>query len=192
MVSGESERLAFRQFLERLHPNLDQAGQEYVILRRRLSSYFRLNSCREPDDLADEVLERAARRVQEIQVGDVHRFLWGIAHRVRMEAQTRCHHEVPLDDLPEIKAPKPPDEEEEVKFILLLESVRICLERLAPEERNLIIGFYAHNGRERIDYKKNLARKLGISVANLRVKAHRVRRKLKKLIEEIERKPDCD
>src|SRR5262245_26284519 len=56
---------AFHRLLEWLDEGQNSHGNRYVEMRRRLVSYFSRNACLTPDDLADETLNRVARRLQE-------------------------------------------------------------------------------------------------------------------------------
>src|SRR5207248_6379497 len=44
---------------------VDSGGQKYVEMRRRLVSYFGRKRCLAPDELADDTLNRVARRLEE-------------------------------------------------------------------------------------------------------------------------------
>src|SRR5580704_10224745 len=56
---------AFRQFLDWLDEGVDSGGERYLEMRRRLVRYFDRRNCRSPDDLADETLNRVARKLEE-------------------------------------------------------------------------------------------------------------------------------
>jgi len=56
---------AFRQFLNWLDDGSDSRGEKYLEMRRRLVAYFDRKNCVAPDDLADETLNRVARRLEE-------------------------------------------------------------------------------------------------------------------------------
>src|SRR2546423_645005 len=56
---------AFRRLLQWLDEGTDSEGQKYLEMRRRLVAYFDRKSCAAPDELADETLNRVARRLIE-------------------------------------------------------------------------------------------------------------------------------
>ena len=60
-----SER-SFRALLAWLDGGVDSGGENYLEMRRRLSEYFERRQCECPDDLADETLNRVARRLEEV------------------------------------------------------------------------------------------------------------------------------
>ena len=59
------EQRAFRRFLEWLDEGADSSGQRYLEIHRRLAAYFDRKNCQSPDSLADEALNRVARRLEE-------------------------------------------------------------------------------------------------------------------------------
>jgi RNA polymerase sigma factor (sigma-70 family) len=64
-----------------------------------------------------------------------------------------------------------------------------CLEKLSPENRKLIVAYYAKEKQAKIDNRNELAQQLGISLETLRVKVHRTRGALRECIERcLERK----
>jgi hypothetical protein len=56
---------AFRQFLNWLDGGADSEGETYLEMRRRLVRCFDRRNCSSPDDLADETLNRVARKLEE-------------------------------------------------------------------------------------------------------------------------------
>ena len=60
-----TDRSAFRRFLDWLDLGLDSKGEKYLEIRRRLVQYFDRKNCASPDELADETLNRVARRLAE-------------------------------------------------------------------------------------------------------------------------------
>src|SRR5262249_23149124 len=61
----EPSRASFRQLLLWLDEGKDSAGEKYLEVRRRLELYFDRKNCRSPGELADETLNRVARKLQE-------------------------------------------------------------------------------------------------------------------------------
>src|SRR5262245_31590503 len=56
---------AFHGLLRWLDEGADSDGERYLEMRRRLVLYFDRKNCRAPDELADETLNRVARRLEE-------------------------------------------------------------------------------------------------------------------------------
>lgn len=174
---------AFEKFLAALDPDPDQAGRIYEQLRSKLLTFFRCNGCSEAEALTDETLDRAIRRLGEIEIVSLMPFVRGVARFVASEASKRGRKMASLEDLP---APvwdgQPPDHPPAVDpdSIRCLER---CLRELAPDDENLIREYYQDEKRQKIDRKRRLAESLRISAGALRIKAFRLRRQLQKCVE---------
>jgi DNA-directed RNA polymerase specialized sigma24 family protein len=164
----------FDGLLQRLGPDREVAGDRYEQLRRRLVGIFAYRRCHHPEELADETLDRAARRLQDMGndfVGsDPARFVYGVAWNVARESFRRPSP-VPLPDAWErvISAPQPGDEEERQETCL-----DRCLDELAPSERSLVLGYFEGERSARIRRRSELAHERGVSPNALRLKIHRL------------------
>lgn len=171
----------FQKLLQLLHPDPEAAGRQYREIHTRLVSYFRWRRCDFPEDLADETLDRVARRLAAgIQVySDPCRYVAGVAHRVGWEAASRRELTRPLPD--PIAAPAPagddPGRQERERQLDLLEQ---CLAALPGRERRLLFAYYA--GDDRISDRKRLCAELGLSPNALRLQVHRVCRRVRDLL----------
>src|SRR5262245_51894182 len=56
---------AFRRLMEWLDAGVYSGGQSYLEIRQRLVAYFDRKNCATPEELADETLNRVARRLEE-------------------------------------------------------------------------------------------------------------------------------
>src|SRR6266850_3257762 len=56
---------AFDQLLNWLDEGRNSDGQKYLEMREWLVAYFDRKNCRDPDDLADQTLNRVGRRLEE-------------------------------------------------------------------------------------------------------------------------------
>jgi DNA-directed RNA polymerase specialized sigma24 family protein len=80
---------------------------------------------------------------------------------------------------------KAPEEVEEIeREYACLEH---CLQRLTPENRELVLQYYEDEKRAKIDHRKKLAEKLGIALNALRIRAHRIRLVLEQCVQECMR-----
>src|SRR5215470_8032438 len=89
----------FARLLERLDPDPEQAAHEYERLRRGLVKFFDWRGIWPPDECADDVLDRFARKVEATTVQDVSKYVYGIARLVALERR-RGPAFSPLDDAP--------------------------------------------------------------------------------------------
>ena len=165
----------FDRLLLWLDPDPEGAGVSYERIRRRLIAILASRGCPLPEELADETIDRVARRVADIQatyVGDPAIYFLGVMNNV--------HHEYlkqPVTRLIEITD----DSDERERTYLCLDN---CLEKLAPHSRQIIERYYAETKRAKIDLRKRIAREFGISLNTLRLRALRIRAKLQTCIKE--------
>jgi DNA-directed RNA polymerase specialized sigma24 family protein len=166
----------FDRLLEWLAPDPGMAGLIYEKIRWRLVAILASRGCTCPEELADETIDRVARRVIQIQdsyVGDKAIYFLGVMNNVHHEYLKRPV----LPRLPE------PDDDGEAKerTHLCLEK---CLDKLAPNPRRMIEQYYAADKRAKIDLRKRIAAELGIGISVLRLRALRIRDKLQTCIEQ--------
>lgn len=160
------DRTAWDALLTILGPDREAAGARYEDLRRRLVDMFAWERCEAPDELADEVLNRLARKVMErTEIPHLERFALGIARFVAQEERRKKRHRETA--LREIQLEGAPDDSK-IDGWNALES---CLSRLPPDRRELIQRYYAED-------RTSLARSLGISTNALRNRAMRIREEL--------------
>ena len=81
----------FRRLLLRLDADRDRAGEKYEDLRRKLIRYFEWNPRFPVEALADETLDRVARKLATEEIHDLPAFVWAVAKNVRQEEQKPCH-----------------------------------------------------------------------------------------------------
>ena len=161
---------AFEKLLAWLNPNREQAGKKYEEIRRRLIIILTCRGCICAEDLADETINRVARKVPEIldgYVGDPALYFYGVAHKVHLEYVRKK---------PEPLPPAPPDSLEETEQEY--ECLEQCMKRLTSKSRELVLEYYQEERRAKIDRRREQATRLGIAANALRIRAHRVRANL--------------
>ena|SRR5690242_13117946 len=177
--AGSPDQRAFHRFLEWLDEGVDSGGQRYLDLRRRLTSYFDRKNCPSPDDLADETLKRVARRLEEeggIVDTSPARYCYIVARFVFLEFQRRAQPApVILDELPGRSLRADEAEERRQKLLDCLEG---CVGRLETSQRDLILGYYLGERRTKIENRRRLAAKFGLSVNAMSIRACRIRNRL--------------
>src|SRR5712691_6015502 len=97
-------REEFDRLLAALDRDRNRAGEIYESLRRRLTTYFRLQGFHEAHDLVDRAFDIAARRLGDarIEIENVTAYIAAIARKVRLEAEKERYRIDPLDSVPEI------------------------------------------------------------------------------------------
>ena len=172
---------AFDRFLLRLDPDRERAGEEYENLRRSLLAFFRHHCASCPEDLADETINRTIKLIGEgAKINHLPTFLLGVARNVRRESQRAPQNkQVEIDDkvlpptLPE------PDREDEAAIEARFACLRECLRALIAEDHFLIWRFHTADAAKRIALRKELALTLKITDNALRIRAHKIKGKLK-------------
>jgi RNA polymerase sigma factor (sigma-70 family) len=194
MAAGYQDRseaaIGFQRFLDWLDGGVGSDGAKYLELRTRLVRYFDRKNCVAPDDLADETLNRAARRLHEaggILDASPAQYCYIVARYVFLEYLRDLERRaVSLDVLPEIGAPRSISASEEKAP--QLGHLEHCLERLPPADRELIFEYYRGEHRAKIDNRQRLAARLGVTMNALSIRACRIRQKLENCVKDRE----CD
>ncbi len=174
---------AFRKFLAWLDEGVDSAGQKYVEMRQRLVSFFDRKNCLSPDELADETLNRVARRLEEegsITSESPAKYCYIVARFVFMESlRGMDKNSVPLDEIlhQTLAVGETEKEELEVKE-KMLNCLEQCTGKLEPDNRRMIIRYYFGEEKVKIQNRRALAEHLGVTVNALSIRACRVRDKL--------------
>ena len=182
--SSEPGRGGLEKLLELLDPDPAKAAAEYEALRKRLGRLFEWRGARDPETLVDETISRVARRLEdgvEVRASDPYRYFCGVAHMVFKETLRERRRQRKLDD--PANWPQEhflPEEPEDPR----LELLRECLEDLGGEQRELILEYHRGEGRERIENRRAIARRLGIPLNALRIRVHRIRTKLEEAARE--------
>lgn len=169
----------FDRLLNWLAVDAEQAGSIYEKIRWRLVAILASRGCRFPEELADETIDRVARRVSDIQdtyVGDKAIYFLGVMNNVHHEFLKRPA--VPVVPLLDEDARTVADTKEQIHACL-----EKCLNQLAPNSRQMIEQYYAADKQAKIDLRKRLAQKFGVSASNLRLRALRIREKLQVCID---------
>jgi len=172
---------AFDGFLATLDRVRDKAGEKYEHIRLKLLKYFQWCGSDVPDIDADETINRVTRRIYEGQdVYNLSGYIYGVAKLVRAESIKRRNRMRALDEVTFIELSWLDVEIEVPNYNECLER---CLGRLSDEDREVITEYYRYKKTEKIDCRKRLAARLGISLNTLRVKMHRQRMNLESCVE---------
>ena len=177
---------AFGRLLDWLDEGENSDGQNYLEMRRRLVAYFDRKNCLTPDEFADETLNRVARRLEEEGMIDSEtpaKYCYITARFVFMESLRGMDKaSIPLDDvLPNLPANQlgvsEHDEEIEARE-KMLDCLEKCTGELEPASRDVIVSYYYGAERIKIENRRALAQRLGVSANALSIRACRIRDKL--------------
>ncbi len=165
------EQAQFDQLLSWLDDDPEAAGLRYEQIRRRLITIFAARGCATPEELADETIDRVARRVPDIAndyVGDQARYFFGVANNVHHEYLKRP----PDPELPTASAKNEPDKE------TIHQCLERCLAKFSDAERQMILHYYSQQKKAKVDLHKQMAEEMGITINTLRLRVLRMKEKL--------------
>ncbi len=168
---------AFRQLLDWLDEGVNSDGSRYLEIRRRLVLYFDRKNCLTPDELADETLNRVARRIEDeggISTDTPAHYCYIVARFVLLEDLRRS----PQKLLDEHVAAFPDSTEQQQQAERRLHCLERCMATLDSDERSLIVSYYQGEQRSKIENRKTIALRLGVSINALSIRACRIRTKL--------------
>lgn len=182
---------AFEKLLVRLDSDPTKAAGLYEELRLKLTKCFIWkHNCPESraDTLADDVLDRIARKLEQgIVIENLNAYACEVARFVWMEYLRKIREDV-IDDVEPNIAVNPGVENDPDQRLLCL---RECLPKVAPnpKDQQMILGYYDTESDEKNKVKrKSLAERLGMTMINLKTKACRLRERLEKCINECVRR----
>lgn len=169
--------------LASLHADRQHAGVLYEEIRCRLILFFRLNRPQEAEDLADEVLDRVARRLSEGTVIDrIDFYTVGVARFVLRERQVATQREQHAQrQIAYLQQSQSTEERSSPERSS--EALTKCLERLLHQDHTMILKYYGADGALRIRVRQELAEELGISLNALHNRALRLRKQLEQCVE---------
>jgi RNA polymerase sigma factor (sigma-70 family) len=151
-------------------------GQQYEVIRTGLIRIFISKGFDDAEDLADQTIDRVVKKLPEIgdtYEGEKVRYFYGVARNIIHEARRR--KEIATDKIPE-RLSRVPVRSDEYECLLK------CLEHLLYEKRELILDYYLHEGKDKVEHHRQMAEELGITPGALRTRAHHTRRELEKCV----------
>jgi DNA-directed RNA polymerase specialized sigma24 family protein len=184
--------LAFNRLLAWLDDGVESHGERYLEMRRRLVAYFDRRNRLSADELADETLNRIGRTLEKagtITVTPPARYCYVVARFVLLEDFRRDQLHVRLDEprgawasVARVRCDFEPDEAFTIQEERL-DCLDYCLQQLKPDQRELVIEYYRDVRRQKIERRRELARRLGITMNALGIRACRIRATLEACVE---------
>ena len=166
--------------------NREEAGRAYESLRKRLVEFFLRKSCSHAEQLADETLNRVARKASSFDPKrnfEIHSYALGFAAKVHLEylrQPDRSAVSLEVNDKQAEDAVSSDDED--------FECLDGCLQKLSPEDRDLVIRYYSKEGPEKIELRRQLAAFLGVKPEALHVRVFRIRKTLRSCLRDCMKK----
>ncbi|MDZ7344000.1 MAG: hypothetical protein ONA90_05760 [candidate division KSB1 bacterium] len=179
----------FNQLLAELDSNREQAAMRYETLRQRLIKFFQWYHCCVPEELADEIMDRAARDICEnhkkLEADHSDLYFLSMARYLLYEYWRR---QKSIQKAIEKAGPNHADHQPESDSnhaILVREQEyeKRCLQSLLFEEQKLLVRYYEGRGRPRSQNRQKLAAELGVTLNALRYRIFWIKKKLKKSVD---------
>ncbi len=172
---------AYDKLLACFSPDEEEASKQLLIAYLKLIRFFEWHACDSPDLCADKTIDRAARRIDEGErIDNLMGYLNGIANYVfRETVKERQRAPLPLESTDRHPF-EPPEEDEEREA--RLRCLDACLEELQPEDRVVILGYYQEEKRAKINFRKQMADRLGVGLNALRIRAFRIRTRIEECV----------
>jgi DNA-directed RNA polymerase specialized sigma24 family protein len=185
-------KFAFNQLLEWLDDGIESHGNAYLEIHRRLVSYFDRRNRPSPHELADETLNRIARTLEKdgvIETRPPARYCYVVARFVLLEDIRRDQRVVRLDEQSRAGAwrtldgvvtePGDAPAAQEQR----LECLDSCLQKLTAAQRELVVEYYRGGQGQQIERRRDMAKRLGITMNALGIRVCRIRSALESCVE---------
>ncbi len=176
----------FEKLLDWLDSDRDEAGRKYKNIQFRLTRILISRGCIDSETLVDEVMNRVAVRIDEIvktYEGNPARCFQGFAEKICLEyfrdLKGRSDVDPPSCDINNKNELERQREREQEDNCLTR-----CMDQLAIADNELFRRYFQDEKRARIDARKKLAAELRLTDNALRIKAHRIRLRLRRCMEE--------
>ncbi len=176
IFSSMSRRLAEWTLLSKLHPDRERAGEEYVLLWHKLIMYFQSRACLVAEELADETLNRVAKKIAAgEEPRNILAYCHGFARMVWLEyLKNPGTKRGSLEDVP----PTPCLGTDEISRKERHACFYKCLQEIPIEEARMMVEYWYHEDRPNRDVRRELAEKLKISPTALRIRVYRLKKRL--------------
>jgi RNA polymerase sigma factor (sigma-70 family) len=170
-----------------LGSSTEDPGDKYETIRQSLVKLFVWNGCWDAEDLADEAIDRVMRKVSELVIdysGDPALYFYGVAKMLlkeRRRQKTISSESQSLEAWAMTTPHQQTDDTDEINRTF--ECLEECIAKLPADSRELILDYYQEEKRAKIDFRRQIAERMGMDVENLRVKVFRIRASIYKCME---------
>ena len=173
---------AFDKLLTSFGEDQDSAAKKYLEIRNNVVRFFEWRGCPFPEDHADETINRVAKRLAEGEaIENPSGYCMGVARMLLLEInKERAREQRALGEMAYSQV-APSDDSESEKQI---ECLRSCLQGMPADSRELIVEYYQGEKGTKIKNRKGLVERLGIPVNTLRMRALRLRERIRACVED--------
>ena len=187
---------SFHLLLSKLAADPAAAAERYERLRSRLVLFFLRHLLATPEDLADQVIDRLARRLTEGEpIASLEAYALGVARFVLKEQIPVQRRDVSLTDVffANTFGQNTTQDREEREWAdrheEQLDAMQACLDRLPRADADLLTSYYLMEREQRIAARRDLAAERGLTPAALRARIFQICRTLRACIDRREPRP---
>ncbi|MBZ5505876.1 MAG: hypothetical protein LAO78_10350 [Acidobacteriia bacterium] len=178
-------RERFTGLLASLHSDRVVAAEKYVMLRHKLVRFFERFQYGDPEDLADDALDRIAKKLETEAIHNLNSFAYSVAVKISLEIQKDSARFVSIDGREDWEDSLVGERDPEARIIDSMRKMRnaqclnACLQRLRAGDHELLLEYYEGEKQERIRRRQELAEKRATTLARLRSEVNLFREKLR-------------
>jgi hypothetical protein len=176
----KKERDPTREELEKLlawfDSDREKAAVKFQSTHERLIRVFASRGCVDADSLADEVMNRVAVRIDTVIMK------YPDAVRCCLAFIDNVYHEWYRDQCRKANAKPPPSPRPAEELEREDECLKQCLETVTKSDRDLFEHYF--QSEKRIELRKRLALELALTANALRIRAHKIRKELRRCLVE--------
>jgi hypothetical protein len=186
MANLSTER--FLGLLSWLDSDRSKAAEKYVLLRHKLVRAFERLPCGDPDDLADQAIDRIAKRLEGETIHNLNSFAYAVAMKISLETRRTSARFVSIDADVDSEERLVGERDPENRIIDSMRNAKTahclgaCLQRLASGDHKLLLEYYKGEKQARILHRQELAQKRATTVARLRSEVNLLREKLRNCV----------
>jgi DNA-directed RNA polymerase specialized sigma24 family protein len=173
----------FERLLGWLSADREKAGEEYEAVRRGLVRLFLVKGCGNPQDLADETINRVATKLSQLDLSQNLKpiaVFYGFAKNVYLEEVAANRKEVPLDSDTDVSQQTKLSFSQADEFAVKgQECLKHCLQKLEISDRRLFVKYYCTETADKARFRLNLAGEMNCTLNALQTKVHRLKLSLR-------------
>lgn len=160
-------------------PDRDSAANKYLEIRANLLKFFEWRGCPFPEDHADETFNRVARKIVDgEEIRNHAAYIIGVARLLVLQIiKANTKQREALNEFQAVDTTY--DEMAEIR----IECLQNCLQQLPADSRELIMEYYQGDKSAKIENRKRLGTRLGLTINTLRMRAQRLRDRLQVCVE---------
>lgn len=164
-------------------PEADESARKYEEIRRGLIRYFYFRGAADPEDLADETINRVAVKLPKLKPDDQFKtaaYFYSFAAKIHLEA---CRERKRFfSDYQEIESLTDEWDDASDQRDDGVGCMEKCLGAKSAEDRQLLLKYYGFEKTERTERRRKLAQAQQTSIEGLQTRISRLRKALRECL----------